>query len=140
MNSSIEVLIPTLPRDLQIYIYSFLIKNFRKIKKILDNIFLPHFGQCNEILNLATFTISLRTNYRIILPKNFVQDCTLFRMNCCTIYPEKYFIMDGLDNDNPPKVILSVFSIKFNKTGNSYVPCLIIYSNGNKETLLIPYF
>jgi len=142
MSKYDESVISKLPQELKYYVYSFLRENFTEIKEILDNIFSPFFGSTissKNILNLATFRIDLRDDSRIILPENFVENNTLIRMNCCTSYPDKFHIIDESDIDNRPEVILSLFSITFNKSGNSYVPYLIIYPNGTTETINLPY-
>jgi len=143
-EESIELFLKSIPDDLRNYIYIFLRESFSEIKEILDGIFLPScydFLDTKNILNLHRFSIYTRNynNFSINLPKNFIEDNTLRRQSCCTYYPDRFFIYDEDNNDKLPEVIMSLFIIKFNKTGNFYIPCLIIYPNGNIKTCNLPY-
>lgn len=136
-----EELISFLPPDIQKHIYAFLCLNFLQIKDILDDVFSPYYLEqtpSSNILNLLRFRIDLRDTL-IVLPENFVSNNGLHRMNCLTIYPSRFFINDGTTDDNRPQVILSLYTITFSETGNSYVPYLVTRSDGTSETHLLPY-
>lgn len=110
-----------------------------KIFPILNILFDPLSTEFQNY-NFGTLQIVVDNNPRVSLPKSFIPDCSIHRMNCNTIYPQRFFISNGTTCDNRSKVILSLFTLTFTETGKSYVPCLVTSPNGEEEFLVLPCF